>query len=161
LTSGLDGGGAEAPPSSPDSRAIGALTFTPSAPSGTSSSSTTPSSTASTSMVALPVSISAITSPGFTVSPVFTCHFACLPSSSVGDRAVMRTSIDMRRSDARLGFDHDGLHPALGAAGEALVDGLAVVVHRIGRAAVEAGQAGPQHVDHAQQPASALADRGD
>ena len=47
----------------PFSRAIGALTFTPSVPSGTRSASTTPSSTASTSMVALSVSISAITSP--------------------------------------------------------------------------------------------------
>jgi hypothetical protein len=42
---------------------MGELTFTPSVPAGISSASTTPSSTASTSMVALSVSISAMTSP--------------------------------------------------------------------------------------------------
>src|SRR5690606_10129557 len=71
-------------------RAIGVFTFTPSVPSATSSSRTTPSSTDSTSMVALSVSISAKTSPDFTVSPTLTSHFASLPSSIVGDRAGMR-----------------------------------------------------------------------
>src|SRR5262249_45793805 len=50
--------GAAAPTPSP-SRAIGVLTFTPCAPSGTRMASTLPSSTASTSIVALSVSISA------------------------------------------------------------------------------------------------------
>src|SRR5690606_4084327 len=43
----------------------------------------------STSMVALSVSISAITSPEETLSPSFTCHLASLPSSMVGDSAGM------------------------------------------------------------------------
>ena len=52
-----------------------------------------PSSTASTSIVALSVSISAITSPEATVSPSRTCHFASFPSVMVGDRAGIRTLI--------------------------------------------------------------------
>src|SRR5438093_862731 len=35
------------------------------------------------------------TSPGFTSSPTFTCHLASVPSSMVGDRAGIRTSIVM------------------------------------------------------------------
>jgi hypothetical protein len=54
-------GAGAAAPSSPARRAIGVLTFTFSEPSGTRISSTSPSSTASTSIVALSVSISAIT----------------------------------------------------------------------------------------------------
>src|SRR5271166_5097142 len=56
---------AEADTSSPftASTAIGVLTGTPSVPSGTRICASFPSSTASTSMVALSVSISAITSP--------------------------------------------------------------------------------------------------
>ena len=87
--------GAAAAASSPLSRAIGVLTFTPSEPSGTRISSTTPSSTASTSMVALSVSISAITSPDETLSPFFTCHLASVPSSMVGESAGIRTSMDI------------------------------------------------------------------
>ncbi len=94
---GFGAGAGAAAPSSPFSRAIGVLTFTFSAPSGTSNSSTTPSSTASTSMVALSVSISAITSPDATLSPGFTCHLARVPSSMVGDRAGIRTSTLIRR----------------------------------------------------------------
>ena len=45
-----------------------------------------PSSIASTSMVALSVSISAITSPGLTGSPSFFSHLARLPRSMVGDK---------------------------------------------------------------------------
>ena len=44
-------------------------------------------------MVALSVSISAITSPEETVSPSFTCHLARTPSSIVGERAGMRMSV--------------------------------------------------------------------
>ena len=54
-----------------------------------------PSSTASTSMVALSVSISAMTSPDFTASPSLTSHLASLPSSMVGDRAGMRIGVGM------------------------------------------------------------------
>src|SRR5437660_6261130 len=54
-----------------------------------------PSSTASTSMVALSVSISAITSPGFTFSPSFFSHLARLPFSIVGDSAGIRMLIGM------------------------------------------------------------------
>ena len=48
-------------------RAIGSFTFTPAVPSATRILPSTPSSTASTSIVALSVSISAITSPALTV----------------------------------------------------------------------------------------------
>jgi ABC-type transport system involved in cytochrome c biogenesis permease subunit len=70
---------------------MGVLTLTPCAPSSTSSAPTTPSSTASTSMVALSVSISAITSPADTLSPLATSHFASAPSSMVGESAGIRT----------------------------------------------------------------------
>ena len=46
---------------------------------------------ASTSMVALSVSISAITSPDLMVSPSFFNHFARLPFSIVGDSAGIKT----------------------------------------------------------------------
>ena len=46
-----------------------------------------PSSTASTSIVALSVSISAIISPAFTISPTFTNHWLIIPSVIVGDKA--------------------------------------------------------------------------
>src|SRR3569833_2300934 len=71
------------------STAITALTFTLSVPSGTTILPILPSSTASTSMVALSVSISAITSPEETLSPSLTCHLASLPSSIVGESAGM------------------------------------------------------------------------
>jgi hypothetical protein len=70
---------------------MGVLTFTPSVPSGTRIFPSRPSSTASTSMVALSVSISAITSPADTSSPSAFIHLASLPSSIVGDRAGIRT----------------------------------------------------------------------
>ena len=92
--------GAGAAPS-PDSRAMGRLTLTPSVPSAIRMASTTPSSTASTSMVALSVSISAITSPDLTVSPGLTCHLASVPSSMVGDRAGIRISMGMFRRSER------------------------------------------------------------
>jgi hypothetical protein len=63
------------------------LTFTPSVPAGTRILPSRPSSTASTSMVALSVSISAMTSPGVTSSPSDFSHFASLPSSMVGESA--------------------------------------------------------------------------
>jgi hypothetical protein len=52
-----------------------------------------PSSTASYSIVALSVSISAMTSPEWTSSPSFFSQRAILPSVIVGDRAGMRISI--------------------------------------------------------------------
>jgi hypothetical protein len=84
---------AEASSPSSSSTAITVLTATPSAPSGTISLPTLPSSTASTSMVALSVSISAMTSPEATWSPSLTCHLASAPSVMVGDKAGMRISI--------------------------------------------------------------------
>ena len=71
--------------------AIGVLTGTSLVPSGTRILPSVPSSIASTSMVALSVSISAITSPGLTGSPSFLSHLARLPFSMVGDSAGMRT----------------------------------------------------------------------
>ena len=84
-----------APGASPSSSstAIGALTLTPSLPSGTRILPILPSSTASNSIVALSVSISARMSPDLTVSPSFTCHLASLPSSMVGDRAGIRICV--------------------------------------------------------------------
>ena len=83
--------------SSPSARimAIGVLTATSLVPSGTRILPSVPSSTASTSMVALSVSISAITSPDLTVSPSFLSHLERLPFSMVGDSAGMRTSVGM------------------------------------------------------------------
>jgi hypothetical protein len=81
---------------------IGVFTATPSAPSSTRICATVPSSTASTSMVALSVSISQITWPDFTTSPTFTCHLASLPSVMVGDRAGIKTGMDIRS-----GLDQD------------------------------------------------------
>src|SRR5690606_35468330 len=80
---------------SPSSRrtAIRVLTLTFSVPAATSSLPITPSSTASTSMVALSVSISAITSPEATLSPSFFSHLLSVPSSMVGERAGIRISI--------------------------------------------------------------------
>jgi hypothetical protein len=54
-----------------------------------------PSSTASTSIVALSVSISAITSPDETFSPSFFAHFANLPSVIVGESAGISTCMGM------------------------------------------------------------------
>src|SRR4051794_39032455 len=75
---------------SPTSTAIGAFTFTPAVPSGTRILPSTPSSTASTSMVALSVSISAITSPALTSSPSFFSQRASVPSVMVGESAGIR-----------------------------------------------------------------------
>ena len=54
-----------------------------------------PSSMASTSIVALSVSISAMTSPVLTASPSLFSHLARLPFSIVGDSAGMSTWIGM------------------------------------------------------------------
>src|SRR5688572_2869953 len=80
---------------SPRMTAMGVLTATSSVPSATRILPMVPSSTASTSMVALSVSISAMTSPDFTASPSFFSHLARLPFSIVGERAGIRTSIGM------------------------------------------------------------------
>src|SRR5499427_4536607 len=83
--------------SSPSARiiAIGVLTATSAVPSGTRILPSVPSSTASTSMVALSVSISAITSPDLTGSPSFLSHLARLPRSIVGDNAGINISVGM------------------------------------------------------------------
>src|SRR5262245_12520249 len=77
--------------------AISWFTGTSAAPSGTTILARVPSSTASYSMVALSVSISAITSPGLTLSPSFLSHLARLPFSMVGDSAGIRMLIGMAR----------------------------------------------------------------
>ena len=96
-TGSLAGGGAalaeEASSPSPAIIAITVPTFTPSEPSGTSICAIVPSSTASNSIVALSVSISARISPDLTLSPSFTSHLASVPSSMVGDKAGILSSI--------------------------------------------------------------------
>ena len=82
---------ADASSPSDNSMAIGVLTATSAVPSGTRILPKVPSSAASTSMVALSVSISAMTSPALTVSPSFFTHLARLPFSMVGDSAGIRT----------------------------------------------------------------------
>src|SRR5258707_1394453 len=78
--------------SSPSSAntAMSALTGTSGVPSGTTIFASVPSSTASYSIVALSVSISAMTSPGLTLSPSFLSHLARLPLSIVGESAGIR-----------------------------------------------------------------------
>ena len=83
---------------SPASSAIGRPTFTPSVPSGTRILAILPSSTASNSIVALSVSISARMSPDLTSSPSLTSHLASVPSSIVGDRAGILSSIAISSS---------------------------------------------------------------
>src|SRR3954469_11332838 len=80
---------------SPARIAMGVFTATLSVSSGTRIFARMPSSIASTSIVALSVSISARTSPGFTGSPSFLSHFASLPCSIVGERAGIRMSVAM------------------------------------------------------------------
>ena len=75
---------------SPKITAIGAFTNTSSVPSATMILPSVPSSMASISIVALSVSISASTSPDFTLSPSFFSHLASLPFSIVGERAGMK-----------------------------------------------------------------------
>src|SRR5690242_17536543 len=94
---------------SSSSTAIGALTFTPSLPSGTRILPILPSSTASNSIVALSVSISARMVPDLTVSPSFTSHLASLPSSMVGDSAGIRMLVatgSILVGDGAHGGDH-------------------------------------------------------
>src|SRR5215212_692189 len=79
----------------PLSSAMGLLTDTPSVPSGTMMRVSLPSSTASTSIVALSVSISAITSPALTSSPSCLSQRASLPSVMVGERAGIRIWVPM------------------------------------------------------------------
>src|SRR5436190_3952429 len=80
---------------SSSSSAIGSCTLMPCAPSGTMILPMRPSSAASYSIVALSVSISAMTSPACTSSPSFFSQRARLPSVIVGDRAGIRISIGM------------------------------------------------------------------
>src|SRR5258706_2227295 len=82
---------------SPSARmvAIGVLTATSAVPSGIRILPSVPSSVASTSIVALPVSIAAMTSPDLIGSPSFFSHFERLPFSMVGDSAGISTWIGM------------------------------------------------------------------
>src|SRR5689334_24981931 len=102
---------------------MGVLTFTPSVPSGTKISAITPSSTASTSIVALSVSISAMTWPGSILSPALTCHLARLPSSMVGDSAGI-VIVVMGRG-VLIGFAQLHRRPARDAPCDALFRALA------------------------------------
>ena len=96
------GGGvfAEAPAAftsspSPANTAMTEFTATSCVPSATTILASVPSSTASTSMVALSVSISAMTSPDLILSPSFLSQRARLPFSIVGDSAGMRMLVGM------------------------------------------------------------------
>src|SRR5262249_19821368 len=80
------------------STAMSALTGTSCVPSGTTILASVPASIASYSIVALSVSISAITSPGLTLSPSFLNHFVRLPFSMVGDSAGIRILTGMTNS---------------------------------------------------------------
>src|SRR5262249_28046790 len=95
---------------------------------GTTIFAITPSSMASYSIVALSVSISAMTSPALTASPSFLSHLARLPFSIVGDSAGMRMLVGM--SAHRAGFAGVGrpLHPGLEHTAH-LVDDLSLL-HR-------------------------------
>ena len=77
------------------STAITAPTATFCAPAAMTILAITPSSTDSTSIVALSVSISAITSPERTSSPSATSHLANVPSVIVGDKAGILMVIDI------------------------------------------------------------------
>ena len=89
---------------SPSRIAISSLTGTSAVPSATRILATLPSSTASTSMVALSVSISAMTSPDLTSSPSFTSHLARLPFSMVGERAGIRMLVGIGLQASSEGF---------------------------------------------------------
>src|SRR5215470_2922461 len=116
--------------SSPSARimAMGVLTATSLVPSGTRILPSVPSSTASTSMVALSVSISAITSPDLTASPSFLSHLERLPFSMVGDNAGIRIltgMISSRASADRVGGAEIGRRVHLGVVQRAdALDGL-------------------------------------
>src|SRR6476619_5374662 len=71
-------------------------------PSGTTIFASVPSSTASYSIVALSVSISAMTSPGLTLSPSFLSHLARLPFSIVGESAGIRMLTGMTALSRRV-----------------------------------------------------------
>ena len=77
------------------STAITSFTFTPCVPAGTRMRPRMPSSTASTSIVALSVSISAITSPALIRSPSCFNQRARLPSVMVGESAGIRIFVAM------------------------------------------------------------------
>ena len=77
------------------STAITSFTFTPCVPAGTRMRPRMPSSTASTSIVALSVSISAITSPALMRSPSCFSQRARLPSVMVGESAGIRIFVAM------------------------------------------------------------------
>jgi hypothetical protein len=96
------GAGLAVPAEPPFSSAIGVFTATASVPSGTRIAVSVPSSTASTSIVALSVSISAITSPALMVSPCFFSQRASLPSVIVGDSAGIRICVIAQRASIRM-----------------------------------------------------------
>src|SRR5690606_38747563 len=122
---------------SASNNAIGVLTFTPCVPSSTRILPRVPSSTASTSMVALSVSISAITSPGATLSPSFLSHLVRLPSSMVGERAGIKIWVGIcatspfseQNVGIKLGYIR--LRIGLGEVGRIGNDIAHILVHRL------------------------------
>src|ERR1700693_362592 len=112
--------------------AIGVLTATSCVPAGTRIFPSVPSSTASTSLVALSVSISAMTSPDFTLSPSFLTHLARLPFSMVGDSAGINTSVGtgLLRSTRHVGpkLRGIGLRRVAGEIGGLVDDGADLAV---------------------------------
>ena len=98
------------------STAIGSFTFTLACPSVTRILPRMPSSTASTSMVALSVSISAITSPALMVSPSFFSQRASVPSVIVGDSAGIRMLVAMCRSPQTIFFTASTTQSGCGSA---------------------------------------------
>src|SRR5215207_6841995 len=139
--------------------AIGVLTATSLVPSGTRILPSVPSSTASTSMVALSVSISAITSPDLTASPSLFSHLARLHSVMVGESAGIRIGVGIVSVPPAPGSALDqhvgpelrrvGLGRVLGEAG-GLVDDVADLLVEPLEALLVAGTA----VDH--DPAQVL-----
>src|SRR4029077_15847736 len=134
---------------------IGVFTATSAVPSGTRMLPSVPSSVASTSIVALSVSISAMTSPDLIASPSFFSHFERLPFSMVGDSAGISTWIGMvapeihsaglewaRRSaiDVGIKFGRIGFGVVLGEVGSGVddlphlgIDGLQFLFAHLGR----------------------------
>ena len=105
---------------------------------------------ASTSIVALSVSISAMTSPGLTVSPSFFSHLARLPFSMVGERAGIRMLVGI---GSRLGGSltvGDGLHRLdhLGDRGQRQL----LEVGRIGHRDILAGHLEDRRVEPIESP---------
>jgi hypothetical protein len=134
LETGFCGPPAAFLPSPPSSSAMAEFTARLSVPSSTRILVIVPSSTASTSMVALSVSISAITSPASTASPSFFSHATACPPSWWGRERASKSSHPSQRASTRISVQSSlssgsgrGLRE-LGGIGD---DGLHLVVDRL------------------------------